>query len=133
MENQLAEKLDLDLGNLAVEGYPVVTNLALPQQSRQVDYGNTTSWMLVPEDGWIFCYTANGAGGGVWRDNGIEVSFDGSTRAFQMHYTSYYEMGIMYPVKKGWYIRSFIANDGVARTGLAYWPNGDLQNAGESS
>ena len=115
------------------EGYPVVTNLALPQQSREIFYGNTTSWTLVPEDGWVYCYTTNGAGAQAWRDNGIEVSLDGSTKAFQLHYTSYWRMGIMYPVKKGWYIRSFIASDGVARTELHYWPNGDLQNAGESS
>ena len=133
VESQLAEKLDLDLGNLAVEGYPVVTNLALPQQSREIFYGNTTSWTLVPEDGWVYCYTTNGAGAQAWRDNGIEVSLDGSTKAFQLHYTSFWRMGIMYPVKKGWYIRSFIASDGVARTALHYWPNGDLQNAEESS
>lgn len=133
LESQLAEKLDLDLGNLSTEGYPIITNLALPQRSREINYGAASSWIKIPEDGWILCRTTAESGLGAWHDNGIQISLDGSTKAFQYHYTSYWGFEIMYPVKKDWYVKSWLDNTGSYNTILIYWPNGDLQNAGESS
>ena len=125
VETQLAEKLDLDLGNLVGDGRSKITNLSMPMQSRRIHFGTDPSWHLVPEDGWVYCYTVSPAGLGAWNDNGIEVSVDGTTKAFDFHYTSFWGFGIFYPVKKGWYIRRIITSNGAVTTTLEFWPNGD--------
>ena len=123
--SSLAQKLDLDLGNLAEDGRSKITNLSMPNWTRRIHFGTDANWHLVSEDGWAYCYTTNPAGQGAWYDNGLEVSFDGSTKAFDFHYTSYWGFGIFYPVKKGWYIRRNVNSTGAVTTTVEFWPNGD--------
>lgn len=120
----LAGKLDLDLGNLSAVGKTKITNLNMPNQSRRIGFGTSTSWRLIPEDGWIYCYTVSPSGQGKWYDNGIDISLDGSTKFTAFHYTSFWGFGIFYPVKKGWYVRS-LPRSGTGITDLSFWPNGD--------
>lgn len=124
VESQLAEKLDLDLGNLSAAGKVKITNLSIPNQSRRIGFGTSTNWHLIPEDGWIYCYPVSPSGQGNWYDNGIDISLDGSTKFTTFHYTSFWGFGIFYPVKKGWYVRSRPYR-GTGITDLSFWPNGD--------